>query len=55
MPVASCAQIKAPFVPKITGDMDVANFDPMFTTEVARLTPPDQAEAHPEVRVLVDV
>lgn len=35
-------EIKPPFIPKVTSDTDVSNFDKVFTDEVARLTPPDE-------------
>lgn len=38
-------KIPAPFVPKISSDADVSNFDPTFTGEQARLTPPDSDAA----------
>jgi len=34
-------EIPAPFVPKVSGEADVSNFDPQFTTEVVQITPPD--------------
>jgi len=34
-------KIPAPFVPKVSGEADVSNFDPQFTTEVVQITPPD--------------
>eukprot|EP00911_Craspedida_sp_UC1_P002570 UC1_evm1s1906 len=35
-------EIPPPFVPKISGKDDVSNFDPVFTNEEAKLSPPDQ-------------
>jgi len=34
-------EIPAPFVPKVSGEADVSNFDPQFTTEVVQITPPE--------------
>lgn len=35
-------EIPAPFVPIVASETDVSNFDPYFTREPVRLTPPDQ-------------
>jgi len=35
--------VAPPFVPVVTSDTDVSNFDPYFTREAVRLTPPDQS------------
>lgn len=37
-------KIKPPFVPTLLGDDDVSNFDPEFTLQPARLTPPGEGE-----------
>ena len=37
-------KIKPPFVPTLMGDDDVSNFDPEFTLQPARLTPPGEGE-----------
>lgn len=34
-------EIEPPFKPRIAGDHDVSNFDPVFTREKAELTPPE--------------
>ncbi len=34
-------EIKPSFVPVVTSDIDASNFDPTFTQEAVRLTPPD--------------
>lgn len=36
-------EIAPPYVPEIKRDDDVSNFDPMFTTEKAQFTPPEDA------------
>jgi len=41
-------EIPPPFVPKIAGKEDVSNFDPVFTNEEAKLSPPDQDALSPE-------
>eukprot|EP00051_Salpingoeca_urceolata_P032419 m.15663 g.15663 ORF g.15663 m.15663 type:complete len:487 (+) comp5068_c0_seq1:498-1958(+) len=35
-------QIKPPFIPKVASETDVSNFDTVFTSEAARLTPPEE-------------
>jgi RAC serine/threonine-protein kinase len=39
-------ELKPPFIPRIAKEDDVSNFDPVFTSEAAIVTPPDQ---HPIV------
>eukprot|EP00045_Choanoeca_perplexa_P001997 m.22566 g.22566 ORF g.22566 m.22566 type:complete len:466 (-) comp11269_c0_seq1:176-1573(-) len=36
-------QLPVPFKPKVTSATDVSNFDPMFTTEVAQVSPTEQS------------
>ena len=36
-------EIKPPFVPVVTSDTDVTNFDPTFTSEAVQLTPPGKS------------
>ena len=36
-------QLRPPFKPEIKSEADTANFDPEFTTETPRLTPPDKS------------
>ena len=38
-------EIKPPFVPTVTSDTDVTNFDPTFTSEAPKLTPPSASLA----------
>ncbi len=35
-------KLRPPFKPEIKSEADTANFDPEFTTETPRLTPPSQ-------------
>jgi len=37
-------QIPAPYIPKISGAEDVSNFDPVFTTEKAEVSPTETSE-----------
>eukprot|EP00730_Choanoeca_flexa_P003004 TRINITY_DN11258_c0_g1_i1.p1 TRINITY_DN11258_c0_g1~~TRINITY_DN11258_c0_g1_i1.p1 ORF type:complete len:492 (+),score=136.50 TRINITY_DN11258_c0_g1_i1:71-1477(+) len=36
-------QLPVPFKPKVASETDVSNFDPMFTTEVAQVSPTEQS------------
>lgn len=38
-------KLRPPFKPEIKGESDTTNFDPEFTTENPKLTPPDQASS----------
>ena len=44
-------EIKPPFVPVVTSELDCTNFDPTFTSEVAKLTPPSASLAKEEEEV----
>ena len=37
-------KIKPPFVPTLMSEDDVSNFDPEFTLQPARLTPPNEGK-----------
>jgi len=42
-------KLRPPFKPEIKSEADTANFDPEFTTETPRLTPPDKSVLSEEV------